>query len=57
MAAEIDRLRDLKQKAFSDSAEREGLKLRLAEMWVFLETQPAEISEYDELLVRRLIEK
>ena len=57
VAEEIDRLRDLKQKALSKSAEREGLKQRIAEMREFLETQPAEISEYDEQLVRRLIEK
>lgn len=57
VAEEIERLRDLKQKALAESAEREGLKQRIAEMREFLETQPAEISEYDELLVRRLIEK
>ena len=50
-------MRDLKQKALSESAEREGLKQRIAEMREFLETQSTEISEYDELLVRRLIEK
>lgn len=57
VAEEIDRLRDLKQKALSESAERKGLKQRIAEMREFLETQSAEISEYDELLVRKLIEK
>ena len=57
VAKEIDRLRDLKQKALSESAEREGLKQRIAEMREFLETQPTEISEYDELLVRRMIER
>lgn len=57
VAEEIERLRDLKHKALSESAEREGLKQRIVEMREFLETQPAEISEYDELLVRRLIEK
>lgn len=50
-------MRDLKQKALTESAEREGLKQRVAEMREFLETQPAKISEFDELLVRRLIEK
>lgn len=57
MAEEIDRLRDLKQNALSESAEREGLKQRIAEMQEFLEIQLAEISRYDELLVRRVIEK
>lgn len=50
-------MRDLKQKALSESGERKGLKQRIAEMREFMETQPTEISEYDELLVRRLIEK
>lgn len=57
VAEEIERLRDLKQKALSESAKREGMKQRIVEMREFLETQPVEISEYDELLVRRLIEK
>lgn len=57
VAEEIEQLRDLKQKALSKSAERESMKQRIAEMREFLETQPAEMSEYDELLVRRLIEK
>lgn len=57
MAEEIERLRDLKKKALSESAEREGLKQRIAEMREFLEAQSAEMLEYDDLLVRRLIEK
>ena len=40
-----------------ESAEREGLKQRIREMREFLEQQSTEITEYDELLVRRLIEK
>lgn len=39
------------------SAEREGLKQRFKEMREFLEQQYTEVTEYDELLVRRLIEK
>lgn len=57
VADEIDRLRELKQKALTESAEREGLKQRIREMREFLEQQSAEVTEYDELLVRRLIEK
>ena len=57
VADEIDRVRELKQKALTESAEREGLKKRIAEMREFLEQQPTEVTEYDELLVRRLIEK
>ena len=57
VADEIDRLRELKQKALTESAEREGLKQRIREMREFLELQSTEVTEYDELLVRRLIEK
>ena len=57
IAEEIHRLRELKQNSFVTSAEREGLKKRIAEMRVFLDSQPTEVLEYDEQLVRRLIEK
>lgn len=57
VADEIDRLRELKQNALVESAEREGLKQRIREMREFLEQQYTEVTEYDELLVRRLIEK
>lgn len=57
MAEEIYCLRDLKQNALVASAEREGLKKRIAEMREFLDSQPTEVLEYDEQLVRRLIEK
>lgn len=39
------------------NAEREGLKQRIKEMREFLDSQSTEITSYDELLVRRLIEK
>lgn len=57
IAEEIHRLRELKQNALAESAEREGLKKRIAEMQEFLDSQPTEVLEYDEQLVRRLIEK
>lgn len=57
VADEIDRLRELKQKALTESAEREGLKKRITEMREFLNSQTTEVLEYDEQLVRRLIEK
>ena len=56
VADEIDRMRELKQNALVESAEREGLKQRIREMREFLEQQ-SKVTEYDELLVRRLIEK
>ena len=57
VADEIDRLRELKRNALVESAEQEGLKQRIREMRDFLEQQSTEVTEYDELLVRRLIEK
>lgn len=57
VADEIDRLRELKQKALTESAKREGLKKRIAEMKDFLNNQTVEVLEYDEQLVRRLIEE
>lgn len=57
IADEIYRLRALKQNALVESAEREGLKQRIREMREFLEQQSTKVTEYDELLVRRLIEK
>ena len=57
LADEIDRLRELKQNAMVESSEREGLKQRIAEMKQFLAEQTEQIEEYDETLVRRMIEK
>lgn len=57
VADEIDRLRELKQKALAESAEREGLKKRIVEMKDFLNNQTVEVLEYDEQLVRWLIER
>jgi DNA invertase Pin-like site-specific DNA recombinase len=57
LADEIDRLRELKQNAMAENAEREGLKQRIAEMQEFLEEQTEQIEEYDESLVRRMVEK
>lgn len=57
LADEIDHLRELKQAALTENAEREGLKQRIAEMKQFLTEQTEQIEEYDEFLVRRMIEK
>lgn len=57
VADEIYRLRELKQNALVENAEREGKRQRIAEMTAFLNEQSCEITEYDEQLVRRLIEK
>ena len=45
VADEIDRLRELKQNALVESAEREGVKQRIREMWEFLEQQSTEVTE------------
>jgi len=57
IADEIYRLREVKRNTLAECAEREGLKQRIAEMTEFLDEQTGLIEEYDELLVRRLIEK
>lgn len=54
---EICHLREVKQNALVDNAEREGVKQRISEMQQFLAEQQQDITEYDEQLVRRLIEK
>lgn len=57
VADEIYHLRELKQNALVENAEREGKRQRIAEMTDFLNKQSRELEEYDEQLVRRLIEK
>ena len=54
---EIDRLRERKQNVLVENAEWEGMKQRIQKMREFLEQQSTEVTEYDGLLVRRLIEK
>ena len=54
---EIHRLRDQKQKMQLESANRDELKKRMADMSAFLTKQSAALAEYDEQLIRRLIEK
>lgn len=50
-------MRELKQAALTENAEREGMKQRIFEMKQFLTEQTEQIEEYDESLVRRMIEK
>lgn len=57
VAEEIYRLREDKQKLQLESAGRDEQKKRIADMGTFLREQPTAIAEYDEPLVRRLIEK
>lgn len=57
IADEINGLRELKQNVLVESAQREGLKQRITEMMEFLKKQSGIVEEYDEQLVRQLIEK
>ena len=57
LADEIDSLREKKQEVMADNAEREGMKQRITEMQQFLAGQTEQIEEYDENLVRRIVEK
>ncbi len=57
VADEIYRLREEKQKVQLENVGRDELKKRIADMGDFLRKQPTAITEYDEPLVRRLIEK
>ena len=54
---EIHRLRDQKQKMQLESANRDELQKRITDMSAFLQEQPTALVQYDEALVRRLIEK
>ena len=54
---EIHRLRDQKQKLLRENANRDELKKRMADMSTFLKKQPTALAEYEEQLIRRLIEK
>ncbi len=54
---EIHHLRDQKQKLLLESANRDELKKRIADMSTFIKKQSTALAEYDEQLVRRLIEK
>ncbi|OQB13602.1 MAG: hypothetical protein BWY15_01677 [Firmicutes bacterium ADurb.Bin193] len=54
---EIHHLRDQKQKLQLESANRDELKKRIADMSTFLKKQSTALTKYDEQLVRRLIEK
>ena len=57
LADEIDHQRDLKRQAMTQNVEREGLKQRIAEMKKYLQEQSEQVLEFDEVLVRRLVEK
>ena len=57
IAKNIDNLREKKASVIIKDTEQELLRKRINEMRHFLQTQTSRITEYDEQLVRRLIEK
>ncbi len=57
LSDEIDALREEKQDLLVEEANRAGMKQRLDELEAFLADQTTEVTEYDEGLVRQLIEK
>ncbi len=57
LTEEILRLRELQaQTAMDDTAKKEHKK-RIKELRTFIQSQPSEISEFDETLVKKLLEK
>ncbi len=57
VADEIHRLREQKQQVQLEQAGRDEVRKRIADMRTFLAEQSTTITDYEELLVRRLIEK
>lgn len=57
VADEIYRLREEKQKAQFESAGWDEINKRISDMGDFQKGQPTTLTEYDESLVRKLIEK
>jgi len=57
VAEEIHRLRELRQNTMAHNAERQTQRQRIAEMTEFLQGQSSVLIEYDDKLVRRLVER
>lgn len=57
VAEEIYRLREYKQKVQLENARRDDQKKRISDMADFLREEPTALAEYDESLIRRLIER
>ena len=57
LADEIDLLRDKKQELLVAKAETEGFKKRIKELEDFLKESNKELTEYDESMVRKYIDK
>ena len=57
LADEIDELRAEKEELLLQEANKDGIRQRMADMVTFLQSEPGEVTEYSEALVRRMIEK
>ncbi len=57
LADEIEKIREKKQQLLVDKAQNEGLKTRITELKDFIEAADQELTEYDEGMVRKYIEK
>jgi len=57
VAEEIHRLRELRQNTMAHNAERQDRHQRIAEMTEFLQGQSGALTEYDDMLVRKLLKK
>lgn len=57
LAAEIHRLRSIKQDTQEHNAKRQTKRQRISEMTEFLDLQNGIITEYDNKLTRQLIEQ
>ena len=57
LADEINELRAEKEELLLQEANKDGIRQRMADMVAFLQSEPEEVTEYSESLVRRMIEK
>ena len=57
IADEIFRLRELKQQAAVDTVTRDEQIGRITELQNFIRSQPANLTEFDEVLVKRWVQK
>lgn len=57
IADRIDALRDKKRELLLEDAANEGVMKRVRELEEFIDSRDGAVTEYDEALVRRLIEK
>ena len=57
LADEIDALREEKQTLLMEDASRAGLRQRLTEFEEFLDGQVTGLTDYDEAMVRQLVER